>query len=119
MAGSHYPQAEQFHGLCQQSAERRQTQCDSAAAIALSRLAISMAFGQAEIDARMFAASSVRGLSSKIWSAPVLAICPILARLLLSRSPPQPNNTTSLPVAAGRSAAGAQSGHLGYVHNQQ
>ena len=38
---------------------------DSAAAMALSRLAISMAFGQAEIiAARMLAASSVRGLSS-------------------------------------------------------
>ena len=41
------------------------------------------------------------------WAAPARAICPILARLPLSRAPPHPNTTTSLPVAAGRSAASA------------
>ena len=80
------------------------------AAMALSRLTISMAAGQAAMmAARMLAASSVRGLSSvtNTWSAPVLAMCPISARFPASRSPPQPNKTTSLLVAAGRSAASA------------
>ena len=53
--------------------------------------------------------SSVRGLSSVTIasSASRAAISPISGRLPASRSPPQPNTTTSRPAVCGRSASSA------------
>ena len=72
--------------------------------IASPRSPISIAPGAAaRIAARIAAGSSLRGLSSVTItrSAFSAAIAPIIGRLPGSRSPPQPNTTTSLPRRIG------------------
>ena len=67
------------------------------------------------ISARIAAGSSLRGLSSvtSVKSARRVAISPITGRLPRSRSPPQPNTTTSLPLANGRKVASTVSSASG------
>ena len=84
--------------------------------MASSRGEISCASGQPlRISARMAAGSSLRGLSSVIIisSASLAAIAPIFWRLVLSRSPPQPNTTFSLSGVCARKASSATSSASG------
>ncbi len=83
----------------------------TAASMAAARSPISVTlagpWAPARIAARMAAGASERGLSSVTITASArrAAIAPMIGRLPVSRSPPQPNTTTSRPCASGRRVA--------------
>ncbi|MCY1301922.1 hypothetical protein D9M70_515590 [compost metagenome] len=80
----------------------------TAVRIAWARSPISIApLAAVMISARITSGISERGLSSVtiVTSASLVAISPMIGRLPLSRSPPQPKTTTTRPVVNGRTEA--------------
>ena len=118
-AGCDPPRSGRFHDPCRRRPARRRARARrTARPDRLGPVADLLgARGRGQDRRRIAAGSSVRGLSSVTMtvSASRCAMAPISGRLPRSRSPPQPNTTTSRPDAKGRSARQHAFQRLGLV----